>query len=202
MTSFRSSPQDDELIYRLMLKFNVGSKTEIIRLALQHMDNDRLVARTYVQAPPTLKQIIATISKGMETWSLAVRNFYPVDIPGQSLERAAKVQHARELCDSAMTEFTPTLRLVRKIAAACTAQIDAKDFDAICSSVRNLQRHLEDNRNVLLRAAPGSKEATTAEKNIKGWQPLVTFMVMIGFGKQQPVTTQGSSTSTPHGSPD
>lgn len=196
MTSFRSSPQDDEMIHRLMLKFNVGSKTEIIRLALQHMDNDTLVARAYVPAPSTLKQVIATISKGMETWSLAVRNFYPVDIPGQSLERAAKVQHARELCDCAMTEFTPTLRLIRKIAAACTAQIDAKEFDEICSSVRNLQRHLEDNRNVLLRAAPGSKEAKTAEKNINGWQALVKFLIMLGFGTPRSLASPNSSSGT------
>jgi hypothetical protein len=198
MTSFRSSPTDDELMHRLMLKLNVGSKTELIRLGLQKLDNDTLVVRSYVPAPPTLKQAIATVSMGIETWSLAVKNFYPVDIPGQSLERAAKVQHARELSDHALTEFTPKLRLIRAVAAACTAQIEAKAFDEICSSVRHLQRHIEENRNVLRTAAAGSKEAKAAEKNIRGWASLVDFLISVGFGTPRPVAT---TTSSPNSSP-
>lgn len=182
MITFRTTQEDNQRIERLLLKFNIGSTSALLRLALLKLEEDQLVARTFVPPPPEYRSTLKKIQDGVELWGLAMRNFYPIDLQDQPIERAVKVQEARDLSDRALTEFGPLLRLMRSVAAACTANLDFSTFAAIRNATRVLQNHIEENKRTLLSDPSGSQKSINANKAIKLWTPLVEFLVLVGFG--------------------
>ncbi len=95
-----------------------------------------------------LKKTTATCKQFTQEFGAAVRNFYPIDLEGQTLERATKVQMARQLCSDVFDEMTGHLRCLRGLLKSTAPLLPETEFIAFqraaSALVRLRRQYVED----------------------------------------------------------